>query len=69
MPLPFPPQRTAVPTGRLESSREGRDSELSWRMTVLLLFPRLDARPGAWLLALAGVCSFVALRALELGHF
>ena len=69
MPLPLSSQRTAVQVGRLESSREGRDSELSWRMTVLLLFPRLDARPGPWLLFLAGVCSFVALRALELGHF
>ena len=69
MPLPFAPQRTALQVGRTESSREGRDSESSWRMTVLLLFPRLDARPGPWLLLLAGVCSFVAVRALELGHF
>jgi hypothetical protein len=63
----FAPTSPALPGGAMESSREGRDSELSHRMTVLLLFPRLDARPGAWLLLLAAVCSFVAVRALELG--
>lgn len=68
MQLPFPSRRTALPVGRAESSREGRDCQLSWRLTALLLFPRLDARPGPWLLLLAGVCSFVAIRALELGH-
>jgi len=35
----------------------------------VLLFPRLNARPGRWLLFLAGVCSFVAIRALELVRF
>jgi hypothetical protein len=69
MQLPFAPHRTALPGGRLESSREGRDCPISWRLTTLLLFPRLDARPGPWLLILTGVCSFVAIRALELGHF
>jgi hypothetical protein len=53
----------------LESSREGRDCDRSHRLTVLLLFPRLDFRPGPWLLFLTGVCTFVALRALEIGHF
>ncbi|HEX2546876.1 MAG TPA: hypothetical protein VHL79_18485 [Ramlibacter sp.] len=69
MQLPLSSRRPALSVGRLESSREGRDSELSWRTTMLLLFPRLDARPGPWLLFLASVCSYVAIRALELGHF
>jgi hypothetical protein len=69
MQLPFAPQRPALPGGRMDSSREGRDCELSRRLTGLLLFPHLDARPGAWLLLLTGVCSFVAIRALELAHF
>lgn len=54
---------------RLDASGEGRNCELSRRLTALLLFPRLDARPGAWLLFLAGVCTFVAVRALEMGPF
>jgi hypothetical protein len=49
-------------------SRQGRDCELSRRVTARVLFPR-DGRPGAWLLLLAAVCSFVAVRALELGPF
>lgn len=52
----------------MDSSREGRDCDLSRRLTALLLFPKLDARPGAWLLLLTGVCSFVAIRALELAQ-
>jgi hypothetical protein len=48
------------------SCREGRDSDLSRRMSALLLFPRCDARPGAWLLLLAATCTYVAVRALEL---
>jgi hypothetical protein len=54
---------------RLAASREGRDCERSHRITAQLLFPRLDARPGAWLLFLASVCTFVAVRALEMGPF
>ncbi|HEX7890641.1 MAG TPA: hypothetical protein VF522_14870 [Ramlibacter sp.] len=54
---------------RLAASGEGRDCERSRRLTAQLLFPRLDARPGAWLLFLAGVCTFVAVRALEMGPF
>lgn len=54
---------------RLAASGEGRNCELSRRLTTLVLFPRLDARPGAWLLFLAGVCTFVAVRALEMGPF
>lgn len=70
MPLPFAPRRPALPEGAYaECSREGRDCERSHRLTVLLLFPGLNARPGAWLLVLAGVCSFVAIRALEMAHF
>jgi hypothetical protein len=70
MQVPFAPRRTALPEGvYAESSREGRDCERSHRLTVLLLFPRLDARPGPWLLFLTAVCSFVAIRALELAHF
>jgi hypothetical protein len=65
---PFPPRRRAAPAGPNDSTREGRDCELSHRLTVLLLFPRF-ALPGPWLLFLAGVCSFVAVRALELGRF
>ncbi len=52
----------------MDSSREGRDCELSRRLTALLLFPQLS-RPGPWLLFLTGVCSFVAIRALELAQF
>jgi hypothetical protein len=66
---PFLLQRTALPQGRAASSGEGRDCELSRRMTALLLFPRVGARPGPWLLFLASVCTYVAVRALELGHF
>lgn len=55
--------------GYVESSREGRDCELSRRLTALLLFPCLSARPGPWLLFLTGVCSFVAIRALEMLQF
>ena len=70
MQLPFAPHRPALPEGACaESSREGRDCERSHRLTVLLLFPRLNALPGPWLLFLAGVCSFVAVRALEMAHF
>lgn len=69
MQLPFAPRRTALPGGRVDSSREGRDCDLSRRLTTLLLFPHLDARPGPWLLLLAGVCSFVAIRALEMAQF
>jgi hypothetical protein len=65
---PFLTRRHAVPGGPGESSREGRDCELSHRLTVLVLFPRFT-RPGPWLLFLAGVCSFVAVRALELARF
>ena len=66
MQTPFTPQRAARQGGRSEFSREGRDSELSHRVTALLLFPRLDARPGAWLVLLAATCTLVAVRALEL---
>ena len=62
----FATHRRAFPEGGLASSREGRDCDLSRRLTALTLFPRLDARPGAWLLFLTAVCSFVAIRALEL---
>jgi hypothetical protein len=34
-----------------------------------MLFPRLDARPGPWLVFLSAVCTFVAVRVLELGVF
>ena len=63
---PFTPHRRAVPAGRHEFAREGRDCELSRRVTPLVLFPRGDAVPGAWLLLLAATCTFVAVRALEL---
>jgi hypothetical protein len=67
MQMPVATRRTAFPSGGyVEASREGRDSELSRRITALLLFPYLDSRPGLWLLFLASVCTFVAVRALEL---
>jgi hypothetical protein len=70
MQLPFAPRRPAMlPAARVESSREGRDSEGSRQATVLLLFPTLGARPGPWLLFLSAVCSFVAIRALEMAQF
>jgi hypothetical protein len=62
-------QRNALKGGSLQSTREGRDCPCSHRLTVLMLFPRLDALPGPWLLFLAAVCSFVAVRALELARF
>jgi hypothetical protein len=65
---PFATRRPALPQGAADH-REGRDSELSRRITALLLFPRLDARPGGWLLVLAAACTYVAVRALELGSF
>ena len=64
----FVTRRPAVARRSGEGSREGRDCDRSHRLTVLLLFPRL-ALPGPWLLFLTGVCSFVAVRALELGRF
>jgi hypothetical protein len=70
MQLPFAPRRAALPQGAYaECSREGRDCERSRRLTALLLFPRLNALPGAWLLLLTAACSFVAIRALEMGYF
>lgn len=65
---PFLLQRTVLPQGSTASSGEGRDCELSRRMTALLLFPGTGARPGPWLLFLASVCTYVAVRALELGQ-
>lgn len=61
----FAAHRISFPAG----AGEGRDCEGSRRLTTLLLFPRLDARPGAWLLFLAATCTFVAVRALEMGPF
>lgn len=63
------PSSPALQGGCAHAPGEGRDSEMSRRITALLLFPRLDARPGAWLLFLTAVCTFVAVRALELGQF
>ena len=66
----FATQPQIAPRGaRLAAAGEGRDCELSRRLTALLLFPRLNAIPGAWLLFLASVCTFVAVRALETGAF
>ncbi len=70
MRMPLASRRPALAQGRfVECTREGRDCERCRRLTVLMLFPRLDARPGPWLLFLAGVCSFVAVRALEVLQF
>ena len=65
----FLTHRSALQGGGTESSREGRDCELSRRLTAVLLFPRLELLPGAWLLLLAATCTFVAVRALELAGF
>lgn len=64
MHAPFAPRRPVIDGAA--PCREGRDSELARRMTALLLFPRTDARPGAWLMLLAASCTYVAVRALEL---
>jgi hypothetical protein len=66
---PLVTPHAALPQGSAESSREGRDCDLSHHLTALLLFPRLDARPGGWMLALAATCTYVAVRALELSLF
>jgi hypothetical protein len=66
MQLPIATRRAALSGGFVEVSREGRDNELSRRISALLLFPYLNARPGPWLLFLTAVCSFVAIRALEM---
>lgn len=65
----IPHRRPALTGCGMDFSREGRDCETSRRLTALVLFPRLDARPGPWLLFLAALCSFVAVRVLELGYF
>ena len=62
-------RRNVLPQGGAASSREGRDCEGSRRLTTVVLFPRLDAMPGPWVLFLTGLCSLVAIRALELGLF
>jgi hypothetical protein len=69
MQLPLAHARKAVQAGYVAAFREGRGCEMSHRMTVRLLFPKLDARPSPWLLFLASVCTFVAIRSLELGLF
>lgn len=71
MQLPLAPNRTPLLRGACEEEcpREGRNCDRCHRLTAVLLFPRLNARPGRWLLFLAGVCSFVAIRALELVRF
>jgi hypothetical protein len=69
MHLPYAHARKAVPAGYVAAFREGRGCEASHRLTALVLFPGLDARPGPWLMLLASVCTFVTVRALELGLF
>lgn len=69
MPISLPTPHSVLPGGECASSREGRDSERCWRATVLLLFPRLDARPGPWALLLVAVCVYVAVRILDSGGF
>ena len=64
MHTPFAPRRPVI-DGAVPC-REGRDSELVRRTTALVLFPRSDASPGAWLLLLVASCTYVAVRALEL---
>lgn len=65
---PFASGRPALPEGAA-GTREGRDSDMSRRLTALLLFPHGNARPGAWLLVLAAACTYVAVRSLELASF
>jgi hypothetical protein len=64
MQVPFTPRRPVIDGAA--PCREGRDSELARRTTALVLFPRSEAAPGAWLLLLAASCTYVAVRALEL---
>ena len=64
MHAPFAPRRPVIDGAG--SCREGRDSELARRTTALLLFPRREGGPGAWLLLLAASCAYVAVRSLEL---
>ena len=66
----FLPRRPVLSRGAADSLEgEGRDSEMSRRITELLLFPHSHARPGGWLLLLAAACTYVAVRALELASF
>ena len=53
----------------VDAGGEGRNCEECRRASALLLFPGLKALPGPWLLLLAGTCTFVAIRALEMGPF
>jgi hypothetical protein len=69
MHLPLAHARKAVPAAYVAGFREGRGCEQCHRLTVRLLFPSSDARPSPWLLLLASVCTFVAVRSLELGLF
>jgi hypothetical protein len=67
--LTFTPPRNLLSAGAGIASGEGRGCELSRRATALVLFPRLDAIPGPWLLLLAATFTFVTVRTLELGIF
>lgn len=58
-------QRPVLTDDHGVTSREGRGCEPSHRATRMIFFPHDDARPGAWLLLLATVCTYVAVRALE----
>lgn len=64
MPAPLLPRQPALEGAGSPSSREGRDCAASHRLTALLLFP---GRPGGWLVLMAAACTYVAVRALELG--
>jgi len=66
---PLVSQRPTLLEGSAESCREGRDCDVSRHLTALLLFPRLDARPGGWMLLVAAACTYVAVRALEVSPF
>lgn len=66
---PFVSHRLRLTAGHRSASGEGRSCERSHHLTVLTLFPHLDARPGPWLLLLSAACTLVAIRALELGLF
>lgn len=69
MHLAFTPRRNLLSAGRGIASGEGRGCELSRRATARVLFPRLDACPGVWVLLLAAAFTFVTVRTLELGIF
>jgi hypothetical protein len=53
--------------GAFFGSNEGRTSELSRRVTCMVLFPR-DGRPGMWLMLVGALWAVVAATAFGTPH-